>query len=364
MRGTAMKELGYSIQYLESKTIKKIYLELTDSCNLDCSICYRKSWDIVPRDMEWHIFEKFLKDVKGMEGLETIVLGGIGEPTYHENIMDIMENLREYKIHITTNGTLLTESLMKKMIETVHTITVSVDGGVDKFKAIRGVDLKTSTNSLKRLQQLKQEAGSPYPKVELQFVASRENMDDIYKVIDLASWLKCSGLIMSNLIPQSEGNKDKIVYSLYPTEENKNLLNEVRNYALRKGLNIHLPAMAIKTERFCSFVEDVTAFITRDGEVVPCYRLSHDSDEYVFGREKKVKKHSFGNLQENSLLDIWNGEAYRQFRYNIHNNQYPSCMDCDLVEGCELPKETVEDCFGNTPSCSDCLWGRKVVVCP
>ncbi|ABR47205.1 Radical SAM domain protein [Alkaliphilus metalliredigens QYMF] len=358
-----MKSLGYKVQQIETNTIKKIYLELTDRCNLDCSICYRKGWGISPKDMELRVLDKFIKDIEGIEGIETIVLGGIGEPTYHGDILDILEKLKGYNLHMTTNGTLLTEDLMKKMIETVHTITVSVDGMQEKFKEIRGIELNLIVESLKNLEKLKQQMNSPYPKVELQFVVSRDNISDIYKVVQLASDLNSSRLIISNLIPQGEDHKDNIVYEIYPTEENKNLLTKIRNYALGKGLNIHIPAMALKTERSCNFIEDMTTFITSTGEVTPCYRLSHDGDEYVFGRDKKVKKYSFGNIMDTPLLDIWNNERYHQFRYTLHNNLYPSCMDCDLVEGCELPRES-EDCFGNTISCSDCLWGRKFVVCP
>jgi MoaA/NifB/PqqE/SkfB family radical SAM enzyme len=75
----------------------------------------------------------------------------------------------------------------------------------------------------------------------------------------------------------------------------------------------------------------------------------------VFKREKTVMKHSFGNLNENSIMDIWNSNEYSKFRDIVHNNQYPSCIDCDLVDGCDLVKDTITDCYTAAPSCADCL---------
>lgn len=360
-----MKELGFRILPEQSSTIRKVYIELTDRCNLNCTICYRKSWDIKPMDMDMELFRKIAAELKSLKKLDKIVLGGIGEPTYHRNIIEILDELAGTDLHITTNGTIMSEELMRKMIETVHTITVSVDGESEVFKTIRGVELTSIIDNLTRLEALKKEADSEFPKVELQFVMSKDNIGEIYKVMDLTKQLKAQRLVVSNLIPQSVENKDKILYQLYPTEENEKLMSDIGHYSRRNEcMNVQLPAMAIKTERHCTFIEDVTTYITAAGDIVPCYRLSHDSDEYVFGRKKKVRKHTFGNVREASILEIWNTANYQKFRSTLYNNQYPSCMDCDFVSGCDWPEDTLGDCYGNTPSCSDCLWSRKIVVCP
>ncbi len=359
-----MESLGYRIEPTESKEIKKIYLELTNRCNLNCSICYRKNWDFMPFDMNDQLLDKILDELESVEELNTIVIGGIGEPTVHPRFEEVLERLKHHRVHVTTNGTRLTENRTKKMIETVHTITVSVDGMEHTFQEIRGEELSFVTDNLKRLQSIKKEMNSEFPKIEIQFVASKDNIDDLFPVVDLAKSLKCSRIIISNLIPQTEEAKDSILYELYPTEEVKKRSNRIRNYIWQQNMNFHFPAMTLKTERSCDFVENVATFITASGDVVPCYRLSQNSEEYVFGRKKQVKKHRFGNVEKETLLDIWNSDAYRKFRYAIYNNHYPSCPDCDLVNGCELPRDGNEDCYGNMTSCSDCLWSRNFVICP
>ncbi|GAB6085659.1 tungsten cofactor oxidoreductase radical SAM maturase [Alkaliphilus crotonatoxidans] len=359
-----MKDLGYHVTYHKSKTIRKLYLELTDRCNLDCTICYRKSWNRPFQDMTRRTLQQIYKELETLEGLEEIVLGGIGEPTCHPDIVAVLERLKGYHLHMTTNGTLMTDSLMEAMVNCLNEITISVDGVDHYYSQIRGIPLTKVVNSIERLQRAKKISGSPWPEVQLQFVSSEKNIDSLFQVIDLAKELDCHRVIVSSLIPQVMDNKDQILYQVEPNPSLKELWNRARIYGLRKGITLKLPHTSLKTERECSFMNDVTTFISAEGEVMPCYRLSHDYEEFVFGRRKQVSKHSFGNILAKPLLDIWNSSDYQQYRYVVHNNLYPSCMDCDLAEGCEFPKGTEEDCYGCRPSCADCLWSRGFVICP
>ncbi|MNO01582.1 hypothetical protein D3C81_2217640 [compost metagenome] len=48
----------------------------------------------------------------------------------------------------------------------------------------------------------------------------------------------------------------------------------------------------------------------------------------------------------------------------MKNYMYPSCTDCDLRDACDFVKTSDIDCWGNEPSCADCLWSRRIVQCP
>ncbi len=83
----------------------------------------------------------------------------------------------------------------------------------------------------------------------------------------------------------------------------------------------------------------------------------------VFGREKVIDAHHFGHVAEATLDEIWHKDDYVNYRSTVYNNQYPSCMDCDMLDGCDMAKHSDMDCWGNVPSCADCLWSRKIVYC-
>ena len=359
-----IKLIVYNFKEISNMPIKKLYLELTDSCNLNCKMCYRKSWGQAFGDMKDDVFSKLINELKTHRELKEIVIGGIGEPTFSKHFKRTLKALKDYKLVLTTNGTLLNDELDQYLIKHVDKVTVSIDGASEKYRDIRGTDLDTLIKKIKMLSELKQKLNSSTPLIDVQFVLSNENVNEIFQVIDIASDLKADRFIVSNIIPQIEDNKDNILYRRYENIDLKNLFDKVMIYGLHKGVKIKLPNYELKTIRECSFVEDSCAFICSSGDVSPCYRFSHNYTEYVFGREKQINKFIFGNIETDSLINIWNSEKYIKFRNYILNNQYPSCIDCDYVIGCDYVKDTEMDCYTISPSCGDCLWSRKFVQCP
>jgi radical SAM protein with 4Fe4S-binding SPASM domain len=194
-------------------------------------------------------------------------------------------------------------------------------------------------------------------------VISKFNQQEILNLIDLAADLQVSQVILSNLLPATVEDKDMILYTRYENEEMHKLFKKVRNYSLRRGLEVKLPAYQLKTERRCRFIEDDATMITAEGDVVPCYRFVHDGTEIVYGRPKVIKAHSFGNINNETLTTIYDSAPYKNYRTTVLNNHYPSCIDCDLVDGCDMVRDASADCYGNTPSCADCLWSRNIIYC-
>lgn len=345
-------------------SIQKLYLELSDRCNLNCTICYRQSWQETPQNLDGGLYSNLLTEIKEIPTLQTIVLGGIGEPTCAPDFMGIVEDLKEYHLILTTNGVSHNQEILKAMVDKIDSVVISIDGLADVFRMIRGVELETVTDTIRRLQALKAERKASRPAIHIQCVLSEQNVDDALQLVDLAADMKAESLIFSNLMPQTADNKDKILYTRYENPRMKSLFKRLQVRSFRRGIQLVLPNVEVKSERRCSFIEEEAAFISAEGEVIPCYRLSHGYQEYVFGREKKIVRHSFGNLKDSTLMDIWNSASYRNYRERVRNNRYPSCIDCDLVDGCEYVNSSEAECWGGTPSCSDCLWSRRIVICP
>ena len=88
-----------------SKRFNKIYIEITNKCNLTCSFC---SKDILPkREMTPSEFEKIIYKVKNYTDI--VYLHVKGEPLLHSNLDEILTicDNNNIKVNITTNGTLL-----------------------------------------------------------------------------------------------------------------------------------------------------------------------------------------------------------------------------------------------------------------
>lgn len=91
--------------------MKKIYIEITDKCNLNCKICYRKAWNTQLEHMDTEILSKICKEIREDERIKEIVLGGNGESTGTPLIYKAIEELKDYHLTITTNAVYLTDNM-------------------------------------------------------------------------------------------------------------------------------------------------------------------------------------------------------------------------------------------------------------
>jgi len=132
---------------------------------------------------------------------------------------------------------------------------------------------------------------------------------------------------------------------------------------LRGYENLNLMGNPIFAEtNFCRFVESRTSFVRWDGQVAPCLGLLHGYTTYLYGYERNIKPHGFGNVGRRTLGCIWRSRNYRRFREKVRNFDYAPCHFCG---GCNLLESNDEDCLGNSfPSCGGCLWAQGIIQCP
>jgi radical SAM protein with 4Fe4S-binding SPASM domain len=169
---------------------------------------------------------------------------------------------------------------------------------------------------------------------------------------------------MSNLLTTDPEHRQLVLYSHPEPAEIKQFKSELLKKVLLAKTRCSVPKFEIKTDRYCEFIEQNALVVRWDGAIAPCYRFLHTATEFVEGRRKEIHACIFGNVQHESVLDIWNQRDYAWFRYQVHNSSFPSCIDCQLKDGCEFIKSTISDCWGNENSCADCLWSRGIIRCP
>ena len=89
------------------KRWKRVYIEITNICNLSCSFC--KQTKRIRKSMSPEEFEEILKKID--DYTDYIYLHVKGEPLIHQNLKEILNIASKYqkKVTITTNATLLKE---------------------------------------------------------------------------------------------------------------------------------------------------------------------------------------------------------------------------------------------------------------
>ena len=103
---------------------KKVYIEITNICNMSCSFCHGHKR--APKRMTVDEFSVILDRISGQT--EYIYYHLMGEPLTHPNLPDFLKlaNERGFKSIITTNGTLLRTRSDELLSAKLHKVNVSL----------------------------------------------------------------------------------------------------------------------------------------------------------------------------------------------------------------------------------------------
>lgn len=274
------------------KKYKKIYIEITNICNLNCSFCSKvtKNKGYISLEKANHIFNE-IKDYT-----DYIYLHVKGEPLLHKDIDKIIDLANNYnlKVNLTTNGTLLKDKI--KLIcnkPNLNKINISLHSENDKENYLEEI-LETRDNYLKdktviyRLWTLKNgkfdnKSQEIVEKIIEHYNLSTDIVDKIYK-----------------------SNNIKIDNNLYIDKDNEFLWPDINSDNNLKGY-----CMALKTQ----------IAILVDGTVVPCCL---DSNGVI----------NLGNIYKESLETIINKEKYKKLKQSFQDRNpcEKLCLNCTFKE--------------------------------
>jgi tungsten cofactor oxidoreducase radical SAM maturase len=342
--------------------IRKIYIEATAECNFSCVTCIRHSWCDEMGQMSPAVFERIVASFAALPDLRTIHFGGFGEPLTHPEMIRMISRCTSMglAVEMITNGSLLNETTALALIDAgLDYLFVSLDGSDSaSYENIRpGADYEEVVGNIKQLQRLKKERQKVLPRIGIEFVATKANFTRLPFMRKVVDELNADRFVVTNMLPYHESMKDEILY-----DKGADMLDfglESQLLSVKTA-----PKMKLETQRSCRFVESKAMAITWQGNVSPCYALMHNYDCYILGRKKTMQAYHVGNVMRQSLADIWIEPEYATFRWISRNAHYPSCTDCRQADGCNLAQTNESDCWGNKPSCGDCLWARDLIVCP
>jgi radical SAM protein with 4Fe4S-binding SPASM domain len=283
-------------------------IEPTTGCNLRCPECPSglRSFTRPTGMLNSDLYEKIIDEVSNH--LTWLHLYFQGEPFLHPRFLDLVKYADKKRIFTSTstNAHYLTEKLVKEILHSgLKQVIISMDGITQEIyeKYRVGGDLEKVKKGLLLLIKERRKKSSMFPRIVLQFLVTGQNEHQIPK---LKFWAKQIGVDElqlktaqiynfengSELIPSDLG------YSRYiPECSGKWLLKKhIENKCWRMWQG---------------------AVVTWDGKVVPC---CFDKDA----------QYPMGNLNQNSLDNIWSSKAYRIFRAQLlkDRSQIDICTNC------------------------------------
>ncbi len=181
--------------------LARVYIEPTNRCNLNCVTCIRNSWDEPLGEMNSAVFSRIVEGLKVFTPPPSVFFGGLGEPLAHSNIVDMVSRVKALgaSAELITNGTLLTKSLSKELIDAgLDMLWVSLDGATpESYTDVRlGAALPEVLANLQEFRHARWAKHHPtvldllvQPQLGIVFVAMKRNIADLPAVFGLANRL-------------------------------------------------------------------------------------------------------------------------------------------------------------------------------
>jgi len=207
----------------------QVMVDITEVCNLGCIHCthpkFKASSSYNKRMLKPEINKKMVDEVaKYGKGITKYIrYTSNGEPLVHPKSYEILQYAVDNsgtKVTLTTNGTLLKEKKMKKLLSTgLHMIDISIDAySNDIYKKVRvGGDLDITKKNVLRLLELNDEVGHK-TKIIVSFVEQKENTHEIEKFQEF--WKKQS--VDEVLIRKLHTNSGSVKNESFHKAEEKN----------------------------------------------------------------------------------------------------------------------------------------------
>ena len=371
-----------------TESMRKLYIEPTTRCNLNCKMCFRQTWVDEPFcDMPDEVFTKALETLPGT--VEKIFFGGMGEPLCHPDILSMLRRAKATGrfVEVITNGTLLTDEFCEALIDTgIDRLWISVDDlQLNHGENFQG-HIAHSAAYVERFHRHRLDRRSrnlPEPLLGITFVATKSNVAQLKDLPNFINAYAINDVNISNILPADKASIRERLYDRVLERElfcSQNSSGRVRielPYAdwnipdfrdAAAGMMDMMAEVSMggtllrRRTGWCRFIEEGCCFVRPDGHVSPCMGLLHSTKTWLYSDERTVWHHSFGTLPAQSLPEVWNSPEYTAFRDRVHRFTFSPCTHCG---GCEFRTENRSDCFGNPePTCGGCLWSEGIITCP
>ena len=330
--------LRYLIHYFATKyhSIKSgywhgfpqgLFVDVSSYCNLSCRMCPYLKVHEHPKHMTIDTFTNILPIVKIIPNICFI---GNGEPLMNKSLITFMQTALEtnptLKIDLTTNGTLLIDSLCKDFIRIkLNKIVFSIDGAnAETVESIRsGVNFTRVIENVCLLHELKKEKQAHFPIITANHVVAYGNYAHLPDFVRLADQIGINEIHLLELQSASSNDyRDNFLNSML--KDGGKILKEVIELSKGKGIKLDLPIMHEDTcHDLC------VPRISEEGEVFPCCYYSNDREIYSDGKVVRFPTLSFGNVNKNGFKFIWNSRRYRELRRSCATGQFNKfCSAC------------------------------------
>ncbi len=324
-----------------------LQLEPVGQCNLRCQMCpipFREDGPPhgPPAFMAWGTFTRILEDLPELRELH---LQGLGEPMMHPRFFDMVEYAAARGVTVSTNSnlTLLTPARARRCaasgLEWLH---VSIDArSPELYAAIRRRSrLDRVLSNLRGLLRARAELRTDRPHLRMVSVVMRQNLAELPDLVELAAEYGFEALFVQHLCHDfgeeacPRGTVRCASSSTVRPCSTKTWIASRATSTRRVdraravGVELRLPrarprptASAVTGRQRCSWPW-TGGYVSYQGRAMPCCMIATPD------------RLTLGDVGSASFAEVWDSDAYRDFRDRLASPTPPSiCSSCAVYNG-------------------------------
>lgn len=311
--------------------------DITGKCNMACKHCQASKFYMDKKNNDLSLKDVCtIIDRLAVAGVHRVALLG-GEPLIREDIIEILEYLKKKNILVTlnTNLMLLQKFDVKKLLELLQGVNVSLDGTNseehDQFRNVRGGFEKTYNNILE-LQKYRDKQF-----INISMVINKYNANSVENIQSLVEKLKIDNCLIDvvNKIGNADENWEEIALTRQEVIETSVRLITSWNFKSNTKLILRYCSNA-----FRDYLEEKTGirlldkyvwdapgktsfYITNDGILYPSHVMAYQEKKRFF-KSQSLVEHSMSEILENSCFK----EFLSYYELDLPRTYYETCKEC------------------------------------
>lgn len=330
-------------------SMEKIYIELTNRCNLQCVHCYNNSNNGINIDLPFDLVKGMIEFAKSC-GLDSVALSG-GEALLYPRINEVMKLCEDLdlSVQLLTNGTYIKDEYIDIILKYKPDIQVSLEGpDAASNDYIRGKgSFKKAIGFIKQLKK------QMYPKsIFVNTVLTESNSSNYSEMVNLCHELGVDNLTYSivTFAGRAKTNNIQLKQDKFldiVKRINSALKSDPKNNCQGVGMNHHCSLIDVRNDLI--YLQPKVAY---NGDVFPCQM--HNANEYVIG-----------NIKKSNLYDVLNSEITHNFLILmlIRRSFMRECAECAFSSMCDrgCMAKAVND-FANPLANDGCCYFYKELL--
>lgn len=288
------------------------------ACNFTCEYCFHSvptsergfvsDWPIMKMDL----YRKCIDELAQFKDrLKVLRFVGMGEPLLHQNIAQMIEYAVTMdvadRVELLTNGSLLTPAMSDALITAgLSRLVISLQGiSPGKYSQISKVDIDFE-QFIKNISYFYEKKSNTHVYIKIVDYAL-EGDDTQEKYYELFGNI-CDSIAIENAVP------------IMPGVDYEKVLSRPDGTSTQFGL----PVSDIQVCPQAFF----TMQVNPDGKVVPCYQITYPG--------------IMGDINHQTVQEIWNGVAYQEFRRTMLNGRHNAnevCAQCNFIRYRLFPED-------------------------